>query len=524
MLLLLALLVQADDAPKDPPVDPAASPSTSVQFTVTEGTWTNLDVSPDGQTLAFDLLGHIYTVPLQGGRATALTTGHSWNMHPRYSPDGDALAFTSDRGGGDNIWVMDADGAHPRAISEEKMRLVSQPDWTPDGRFIYGRKHFTGNRSLGTGEIWAWEVSGDGDGHAWTEKDHIEADINEPHVDPLGEYLYWTSTGPYEYNRNIYQGIYKISRKNLKTGETNGVAGGPGGAIRPQVSPDGKTLGYLRRNVDGQRTEIVLRDLNAGTERVLFSDLDRDQQETWSIHGTYPTWDWQPDNSGVVIAFDGQPHRIDLDGNATAIPIEVEVNRPVVGAVRQPHAASPLRTQARVVRWASLSPSGDRLLFVAVGRVWIKPLDGEAVAVSSTDVLAFAPSWAPKGDAIVYTTWDDVDGGMVWHQPVSGDRTKGDAEALGDGPDLYTGPSFSSDGQRVVWVRGTGVSNRGMSASHESSLKLQWRDLDSDELHDAGTVHNLAWGVHTPRPRFSADGQRIYVTDTADKETQLVSV
>ena len=64
-------------------------------------------------------------------------------------PSGTEIAFTSDRGGGDNIWVMGRDGSDPRAITKEKFRLLNQPEWTPDGAFVVARKHFTGTRSLG---------------------------------------------------------------------------------------------------------------------------------------------------------------------------------------------------------------------------------------------------------------------------------------------------------------------------------------------------------------------------------------
>ena len=81
-----------------------------IDINVDEGTWMSLDVSPDGKTIAFDLLGDIYTLPSSGGAATNIASGMAWDMQPRFSPDGTQIAFTSDRAGGDNIWVMDVDG------------------------------------------------------------------------------------------------------------------------------------------------------------------------------------------------------------------------------------------------------------------------------------------------------------------------------------------------------------------------------------------------------------------------------
>ena len=75
------------------------TPARVARFTATEGTWISLDVSPDGRTLVFDLLGDVYTLPIAGGRATRLTQGLPYDAQPRWSPDGRRIAFVSDRTG-----------------------------------------------------------------------------------------------------------------------------------------------------------------------------------------------------------------------------------------------------------------------------------------------------------------------------------------------------------------------------------------------------------------------------------------
>lgn len=524
MVVWWCALLWAAEGPTSPPVEPAASPHTVVSFEVSEGTWTNVDVHPDGDRVAFDLLGHIYVVPLSGGAATRLTGGHAWNMHPRWSPTGDRIAFASDRAGGDNLWVMKADGSDPLAISEERFRLVAQPDWTPDGAWVFGRKHFTGRRSLGTGEIWAWSADGKGAGVAWTDRGHLEADVNEPAIDPSGTWLYTTEAPPFDYSRDVYQGIYRITRTHLQTGEREGVAGGAGGALRPAVSPDGRTLGYLRRHLDGQRTTWVLRDLATGRERVAFEGLDRDQQETWSLHGTSPTWDWLPDSSGAVFSFGGGLHVVGTDGTVRDIPFTAQVERPLVAPVRQAHAASPTSFHAQAIRWPQQTPSADGLVFQAVGQAWWQE-DGRApVALGPEDAFVYAPAVHPEERAVAFTTWRDAEGGMVWVQRLANGRPKGAPTAVGDGADLYTSPAFSSDGERLVWVQGTGLTNRGASGLSERSLRIRWRTLPSGPIHDAGTVANRGAGVRPPRPMFSPDGEHIWVTDQEGDATALVSM
>src|SRR3954453_16056370 len=63
------------------------TPTKALKFTTDEGTWLSLDVSPDGRTVVFELLGDIYTIPIEGGMATRLTSGQMLDAQPHYSPD-----------------------------------------------------------------------------------------------------------------------------------------------------------------------------------------------------------------------------------------------------------------------------------------------------------------------------------------------------------------------------------------------------------------------------------------------------
>src|SRR5690625_3755111 len=85
----------------------------------------NLDVSPDGEEIVFDLFGNIYIMPVTGGKAEVIRDGLSYDVQPRFSPDGSKISFTSDAGGGDNIWVMNRDGSDARQVTNENFRLLN---------------------------------------------------------------------------------------------------------------------------------------------------------------------------------------------------------------------------------------------------------------------------------------------------------------------------------------------------------------------------------------------------------------
>jgi dipeptidyl aminopeptidase/acylaminoacyl peptidase len=242
----------ADDKKESEKWDVSAphGPTRDVDFETDEGSWIDLDVSPDGGSIVFDLLGDIYLLPIEGGEAKLLSGGPPMEVQPRFSPDGRQITFTSDRDGGDNIWVMDRDGSNRHAITKEKTRLLNNAVWTPDGQFLIARKHFVNTRSLGAGEMWLYHISG-GDGGQLTKRRNWQQNAADPCISPDGRYVYYdedVSPGnAFEYNRDPYKGIYVINRFDRESGKLLQCAGGPGGAVRPQLSRDGKTLAFVRR-------------------------------------------------------------------------------------------------------------------------------------------------------------------------------------------------------------------------------------------------------------------------------------
>ncbi|UCG47963.1 MAG: PD40 domain-containing protein, partial [Phycisphaerales bacterium] len=288
-------------------------PNDMIDIDTDRGTWMSLDVSPDGSDIIFDLLGDIYRIPIAGGEAEALTEGAPWDIQPRYSPDGRQIAFTSDRGGGDNIWIMDRDGGNRRQVTKEDFRLLNSPCWTPDGQYVAARKHFTSRRSMGAGEIWLYHVTGGG-GVQMTKRPNDEKDLGEPAFSPDGRYLFYsqdvTPGSTFEYSKDSNTQIYVIQRLDRRTGEIERFVTGPGGSIRPTPSGDGRYLAFIRRV--RFKSTLFLHEIESGAERALYDGLDRDMQETWAINGVYPGIAWTPDGRSIVFWASGRIQRIDI--------------------------------------------------------------------------------------------------------------------------------------------------------------------------------------------------------------------
>lgn len=458
----------------DPPSDGSAGGWgwRDVPLDVTTGTWMSVDVSPDGRTVVFDLLGDIYSMPIEGSpdgsRVTRLAAGRQWDMQPRFSPDGQWIAFVSDRTGqdgkgnqngkgGDNIWVMRTDGSDARQVTKETFRLVTQPAWTPDSQFIVARKHFTGRRSLGAGEMWLWHVGGKTDGVQLTARQSEQKDTGEPVVTRDGRYLYYsldaTPGANFEYDKDGNRGIYAIDRLDLRTQQTERVVAGPGGACRPVPSPDGKSLAFVRR-VRHVSTLFVM-DLASGRARAVYAPLERDHQETWAVHGVYPALAWTPDGTSLVFWAQGKIRRVDVaTGQAAEIPFRVRDTRSLATAVRFPVEVAPERFNARMIRDAAVSPRGDRVVFQALGHLYLAEFDGRMVGAPrrltrATDEFEHFPSWSRDGRQIVYVAWNDQRLGSVRVIAVGG----GEPRTVTDQPGHYLDPVFSPDGATIVFEK-----------------------------------------------------------------------
>jgi imidazolonepropionase-like amidohydrolase/Tol biopolymer transport system component len=492
-------------------------PRRQVRVDVEEGTWMNLDVSPDGRTIAFDLLGDIYTLPIEGGQATRISAGLPFESQPRYSPDGSRIAFTSDRGGGDNIWVMNRDGSDRRQITRETFELLNGPTWSPDGQYIAARKHFTTQRSLGTGEIWLYHASGTGSGVALVTRPNPQhqKELGEPVFAPDGGGIYFsrnTTPGPiFEYAQNSNTEIFAIERYDMATGERRQVAGGAGGAVRPTPSPDGRSLAFVRR--EGGRSRLFVKDLRTGEERRIHDDMDLDLQETWAVHGVYPQMDWLPDNRTIIFWSGGRIHRINSDGTGLAeIPFHVSDTRDVIDPPRPQVEVAPDSFTTRIPRFASLSPDGSRIVFESLGRLWVRESTGSAAPrplTAEDGDFQLYPSWSRDGSRIAFVSWNDQRLGEI--RTVAADGS--DQRTVTREPGHYRRPRFSPDGATIVFERGGG----GYLTSD------RWSG-------DTGAFRIPAAGGAATRivrsgdnPHFGAASDRVFLEVNEEQQRRLIS-
>src|SRR6266852_4846703 len=167
-----------------------------IEFTTDEGTWLSLDVSPDAKTIAFELVGDLYTLPIEGGQAKLISGGMFFDSQPKFSPDGQWIAFLSDREGSENIWIMHPDGTGVKQVSKDADSEMASPSWDPGGKYIYVSKTKFG---IGPREIWMYHMDG-GTGVQITKSKPTPATKREDRLSVMGvvasrdgKYLYYSA-------------------------------------------------------------------------------------------------------------------------------------------------------------------------------------------------------------------------------------------------------------------------------------------------------------------------------------------
>jgi Tol biopolymer transport system component/imidazolonepropionase-like amidohydrolase len=413
------------------------------RFTASEGTWISLDVSPDGQTIVFDLLGDLYRIPIDGGSATRLTHGIAHDMQPRFSPDGIEIVFVSDRSGDDNVWLMAADGGDLRPLTKGVAAAYVSPEWTPDGDYIVVSRQVP---LQGREKLWLYHKRG-GIGLNMTPGPGAVRTLG-PAFGSDGRYVwYGRRSGSWSYNAVLPQ--YQIGVYDRDAGTHTTMSSRYGSAFRPALSPDGRWLTFGSRH--DAETGLVLRELATGDERWLAYPIQRDEQESYASMDVLPGYSFTPDSRAVIISYGGQIWSVPVDGSAPSnIPFTVNAEVAVGPEIKfeYPIEDTPTFT-VKQIRDAVPSPDGSRLAFTALDRLYVMDLpNGTPQRLTGQEVGEYFPAWSPDGSSIAYVTWDDSEGHVMRVR-----STGGNPQRLTQSSAYYQQTAWSSDGARVVAIR-----------------------------------------------------------------------
>jgi len=426
-------------ATKELPLEPARK----ISFNTKQGTWMSVDVHPDGKTIIFDMMGDLYTIPISGGKATQITKGMAYDVHPRFSPDGNSIVFISDKSGSDNIWTRNLKTKEEKKITKGANQKHFSADWSPDGDYIVGTK--------GRRNIKPYLYHKDGGSGAKL----ISAPKNLKTTDPAfsadGNLIYFSARrNAWNYNAQLPQ--YQVMTFNRTDGSTETITSRYGSSFTPTLSKDGKWLVYGSRFED--KTGLILRNLQNGKEQWLAYPVQRDDQESMATLGVMPGMDFTPDSKNLVTSYGGKIYSVSLASNkATEIPYNVDINLDLGPRVSFKYPMSDA-TEAFVtqIRDAVPSPDGKKLAFTALNRLYVMDFpNGKPTRLTKNEFTESQPTWSPDSKNLVFTTWKHPEG-HLYKVNVTG---RARLVKLTKEPGFYSNPAWSYNSDRIAFLKGS---------------------------------------------------------------------
>ncbi|WP_448698152.1 amidohydrolase family protein [Mucilaginibacter sp. AW1-3] len=448
-------------------------PTRTISFSTREGTYMDVDVSPDGKTLVFDILGDLYTVAVTGGKATQLTRGVALNVRPVWSPDARKIAYLSDYSG---IWQVNVSDLQTKART-----VIGPPDealdydldlvWSADGNHIIARDRvygLTGGKfDLGVKPDQLLRLTQDGKSTLFTDSGLV-----------------------YQFDPAVKKKTVIAKVPELVNGNCHNVV----------LSSNGRWLCYYVAESDLSR-RLMIQDLVNGTSRSLVPQLML--RTSYDPHVPFNHYCFSPDSKCVFVSYKGKIHQIDVEnGKDHEIPFTADVKADLGPLDYHTFRIGYGSIQSKFARSAHASPDGKHLVFSALDKIYIKDLPaGKVRLLVSQPFGQFQPVYSPDGKWIAYVSWQDTIGGHVWRVPAKG----GQPVQLTREPGLYESPAWAPDGGSIAVTMAKAMHNRTDERRAIASLQLLSLHAGGIKAIDDSIplVNNLS---------FAADGDRIFYT------------
>jgi Tol biopolymer transport system component len=434
---------QKNDSTKVATKELPLEPERKLSFNTQQGTWMSLDVHPNGKEIIFDMMGDLYTIPISGGKATKVTKGMAYDVHPRYSPDGNSIVFISDKSGSDNLWIRDLNTNEETQLTKDKNQKHFSADWSPDGDYILGVK---GRRNI---KPYLYHKEGGSGAKLIAEPTNLK--VIDPAFGADGRLIYFSSRrGAWNYNAQLPQ--YQIMTFDRNDGSTETITSRYGSSFTPVLSKDGNWLVFGSRFED--KTGLILRNLINGEEKWLAYPIQRDDQESMATLGVLPGMDFTPDSKNLITSYGGKIYSISLASNkATEIPFNVDVDIELGPMVSFKYPISDAKEAfVTQIRDAVPSPDGKMLAFTALNRLYVMDFpNGKPKRLTNNDFTEAQPAWSPDSKNLVFTTWKYGEG-HLYKVNVSG-RTK--IKKLTEESGFYSKPAWSYNSDRIAFLKGS---------------------------------------------------------------------
>lgn len=493
-------------------------PTAAIRFNTTEGTWMNVDVSPDGETIVFDLLGDLYLLPIEGGDAVSLTGGKAWDQAPRFSPDGTQVHFVSDREGHKNVWRLTFADHSLQQITWSETDILGGPNWSQAGsRLLVG----VADRDGTSPEVIL---------HAINPISGVMAPINRSRMSVIDE----ETSAPLRHRWNAHSGIessdgkvffsesqpapddfgssmiglFVFDRKSQRRA-TMTKLGASYHEHKPQLSHDGNLIVYFRQYSE-HRTELRVLNRMTGHDDVLVRLTDVEYPGYLRRADSRPNYAFTPDDQSVIFWHAGKIQRVKLaDRSIEIIPFRVAVEREVTTRVGPTVKRIDDVGEAATIRWPSLSTDGQTIVFSAFGYVWVLDMPtGDVRRLSSSLDFEYMPTISPDGQSVAYISFasfgDEYGCGRLMVADIDGRKHR---EILAESDVDYLTPQWSQDGSMIALIREVDR-RRGVKST------FGWTYAARGAFHEVASATTFSdfakLFIYSRQVKFDAAGDRLF--------------
>jgi len=439
-------------------------------------------LSPDASQVAFGHQGDVWVASVATGQARRLTAHDAYDGNPKWSPDGNSLAFTSNRFGNRDVFIIPAQGGVPQRVTQHS-ESESVHGWIDENQLLVGatRERWYARRGQG-----AWVGHRDGR----TPSLLVDEAMLRPAVRPHGEAVVY-ERGHGDPRRRAYRGTASSAlwvweadsgHRELTVWEGND--------LDPMWSPSGNEVYFLSDrpcvgNEDGRELGLWKVASRGGSPEVVFCNGDT----------TLRTAEISADGSAVVGEYGDGILMVDvLTGRARELP--------VFGSYDPSIPEQTNKTVSSGVEDFSVSPDGESIAFVSQGDVFVMRNHKKirrCVRVTTNPAPDSNPVWVDEGKALLFVS--ERDGNSEVYRVSTSDEEIPfyqervfELERLTMTPMDEHGLDVSPDGQILAWIRGAGELVVGNPATLEVQRTLL-NGFDRPSFSWSPDSRWMAWSV-----------------------------
>ena len=446
-------------------------PTEAIAIRVHEGTTLGFDLSPDGRSIVFDLLGQLWELPGGGSAARPLTDAvrdTAEDLDPSWSPDGRRIVFRGERRGRTGLWLLEPGAAAPRQLTQlrDPDGFHGQAAWSPDGRAIaFARLLPPDSTSREWRSRLAWIDPVGGEAHELPVADTVGPDLRDPAWAPDGHRLAVVADSA----RSERGGrLWLVDRG---TGRATPLTARTSVALAPAFAPDGRRIAFFAPD-SADRTQLWVMAVDSPAAAPIRLTGQADVTPTRAR--------WTRDDRWLLYSADGRLWRVPAAGGT---PVEIRFTaalsfqrpRRLLPPANFPEPGTP--QHVRAFMGLALSPDARSVGMLALGRLWVMPVGGAPRGVVDVPFGAHHLAWSPDGGTLAWSAgrWLEED---LYATEVATGLTRR-ITAL---PGREDHPMYSPDGKHLAF----------MHQPTEDSTILRIVDARARDVADPARTRSLA--------------------------------